>query len=142
MKLEAGKSYITKGGLKVRVLCTDAKQPYPVVVLVEAGGAESLACYHSDGRWADSNTESDIVGPWVEKPVFDRSLLPPWCNKAIAMDQNGRWWHYNEEPTRREEMDMWGVTTPYGESQRIPAAYAPKWEGDWKDSLLVWEDEE
>jgi hypothetical protein len=137
MKLEAGKTYITRGGDKVRILCTDAKRTDPVVGLMEIEGREGLASFQLDGSWGEVfASRGDIVGPWVEKPVFDRSLLPPWCNKAIAMDENGEWYAFDVVPLVLD--DAW---TGQDYAVYIPDAYAPKWEGDWKHSLLVWGDD-
>lgn len=136
MKLEAGKTYVTRSGLKVRVLCTDAPGGYPVVAMSESGLvlkiSEAGRLYNTE---AACDNHWDIVGPWVEKPVFDRSLLPSW--KAVAMDEDGAWFAYTEIPEQGE--DGWETD---GAVSYIRIDRAPKWEGDWKDSLLVWEDEQ
>lgn len=135
MKLEAGKSYITNGGKKVRILCTDAPGDYSVVAITESGlvlKVTKAGKLYNESAW---DHHWDIVGPWVEKPVFDRSLLPSW--KAIAMDDDGDWFAYVDIPTQGR--GAWESDEPI---KHIPAPYAPKWEGDWKDSLVVWEDDE
>lgn len=65
-----------------------------------------------------------------DKAIFD--ILPPWIN-YVALDADGAWFGYHNEPFLQEGADMmWCGDVP----MLIPLEYIPKWEGDWKDSLI------
>ena len=69
-----------------------------------------------------------------KKPVFtDFGNCFDWIN-AYAMDKNGRWWGYEAAP-KVTRWNNWGDIN--GDSILIPREYAPKFDGDWKDSLCV-----
>lgn len=137
MKIERDKFYRTRGGKKARVLCTDAAGMQPVIVQFE--GESYTRHYCSDGRYLDANTMTtvDLVAPWEDKPFIDRSLLPAWANKAVAMDEDGRWFCFAQIP--RQLTHQWVIACPH-EWLKIPPSHAPKWTGNWKDSLIVFED--
>lgn len=63
MKIEVGKTYETRDGQLVRILCTDAKGKYPVVGLISTTEGEVVESWTSDGQlYKDSsNTEDDLV---------------------------------------------------------------------------------
>ena len=94
---------------------------------------------YSHGRYHRELTMShdfDLVGLWIEKPIIDRSALPKWA-KFVARD--GRvdgdnldgWYYYSEKPLL--DSTYWNGGKYYGV---IPREYAPKFAGDWKDSLF------
>ncbi len=74
------------------------------------------------------------------KPTIDRSLLHPESNKAVAMDAEGKWLSYSGVPVA----DDAGWLKPSVDTVcfRIPASRAPDWQGDWRQSLVVFEDAE
>lgn len=72
------------------------------------------------------------------KPAMDRSLLHPASNKAIAMRADGRWLSYSHVPVANET--HWQKTNSDTLCFRIPLTRSPKWEGQWEDSLLVYEE--
>jgi len=136
LKLEVGKFYTTRDGRKVRAICVDRRHPvYPVIVLspIPDSSDEVTVAYTADGAFMyESPNTQDIVGPWVEKPTdWDWANVPPWT-PYIAMDSDYEWYAYETEPEL--ESHMWGT---YGEYVKIPDEYAPKFEGDWRESLLV-----
>lgn len=140
MNIELNKCYRTRDGRKARIICVDAKQKQPVIGLVDTNGVEIFARYGLDGSWILDGKKrgSDLISEWVDKPEMDRSVLPPWI-KVIAMDEDGRWFGYAVAPIVLECTWTPGDET-YGEHCYIPPSHAPKWTGDWKDSLLVFED--
>lgn len=94
--------------------------------------------FYEDGKYnfGCNPHENDIISEWVDKPEMDRSVLPAWANKAVAMDVDGEWFCFGCEPRQGEF--YWTTNNEcYG---IIPDSHAPKWKGDWKDSLLVFED--
>lgn len=70
--------------------------------------------------------------------TIDRSILPAWANKAVAMDADGVWFCYDMVPSFKDELGWLG----YGECVQIPLAVEPVWHGDWKDTLIVFEEGE
>lgn len=74
------------------------------------------------------------------KPTIDRSLLHPESNKALAMDAEGKWLSYSGVPVADEV----GWLKPSVDTVcfRIPESRAPNWKGDWRESLVVFEDVE
>ena len=62
MKIEVGKTYETRDGCLVRVICTDAKCEYPVVGLRSLPEREVLNTWTTGGRY-DTNEEDsyDLV---------------------------------------------------------------------------------
>ena len=45
---------VTRDGRQVRILCTDAKNIYPIVTLVDNGKIESTENYMSNGRYLET----------------------------------------------------------------------------------------
>ena len=66
-----------------------------------------------------------------------RSDLHPASNKAVAMSPSGDWLSYSAVPTAGE--NGWEKVKE-SICFRISPAKAPEWSGDWKDSLIVFED--
>lgn len=68
------------------------------------------------------------------KPIVDWSTISPWF-KYVAMDRNDIWFMFKTAPTINN--NFWKnydcIHDPY---LRIPDEYAPKFDGDWKDSLV------
>ena len=68
----------------------------------------------------------------VNPVPWDWSTTPPWIN-WIAMDEDGLWYLFDEEPTERV-----GYWDPEGSSShQIPKSHYPKWSGDWKLSKTM-----
>lgn len=71
----------------------------------------------------------NLTEPWIDKPEWDWSATPPWFN-WLAMDSNDRWFLYADKPDINYK--NWYAIKFID----IPPQYAPKWSGDWKDSLV------
>ena len=67
------------------------------------------------------------------RPTMDWSALPKWANKWIAADSTGYWYGYRARPRVDETEGEWEWTGD--DAVHIPPAFAPTWQGDWKDSL-------
>lgn len=67
-----------------------------------------------------------------EKPIVDWSVLPAWFN-WIAMDGDNEWWTFVDKPSISANT---GDTWVSSSCIPIPREYAPKFNGDWKDSLV------
>lgn len=142
MKLEKGKTYLTAGGTRVDIVADDMPGKTPMLGVIRyTKGEHTAQSWTEQGKYyPDWDCETmDLVKEYVDKPVFDRSLLPPWCNKAIAMEECGDWFAHSEIPkfTNGTHWGEWSSVVC-----EIPPSHAPKWKGAAKDSLLVWEDEE
>jgi len=65
MKIELGKTYLTRASNKVRIICTDRKSEIGAVVvgLVADGKSESMYTYYPDGNYFGENGNSsyDLV---------------------------------------------------------------------------------
>lgn len=139
MNIELNKTYRTRSGQKCRIICVDAKGDRPILGLIEnKRGGESVIALHELGvETPDNPSPYDLISEWTDPLEYDRSLLPAWCNKAIAMDADGQWNCYEEIPNVGLDENQWSSD---GNFNIIPDSHAPKWKGDWRDSLLTFED--
>lgn len=136
MNIETGKYYVTRDGRKVRIYATDGAPDYPIHgSALSKDGQWYHLCWSKNGLYLPPKTDfaADIVGPWAEKPVIDVPSMPAWTSWA-AMDSDGVWHAYRVEP--EAESAVWAVSEGYINYTRIPPSHAPKWEGDWKESLV------
>lgn len=137
MKLEIGKEYVTRNGLKVKVYDIAGEGAYPVITGVIKDNIITLTSYTIDGVYVPGRSGSyDIVGEWQEPLDFDWSCLPAWCNKYIAMDRGGEWFAYSMAPYKSSEYPIW-CAQKREENALIPEDYTPKnFKGDWENSLF------
>lgn len=90
-------------------------------------------CWNEKGTTREPfNCTTDLTEPWIDKPEWDWSTTPPWMN-WLAMDAGNYWYLYKHKPklsvtifSAVESDDVWF----------IPKQHAPKWSGDFKDSLV------
>jgi hypothetical protein len=145
IKFEVGKFYRTRDGRKALVYnIVPENKCYPIRASVIGGN--NLWCDPRGRYYPDTEAPVDLIAEWTEagekKPsnpvIYDRAKLPAWANKAIAMNANGRWRCFSEVPLR--SATLWLPATRKGELEEIRPGYEPNWQGDWKDSLLVFED--
>jgi hypothetical protein len=129
MKIELGKFYKTRQGLRARVVCVDAPSRQSVVVVLEDGQVytcSKIGCYYCP----EHPNACDLIAPWHQIPYVDWLALPAWVN-FVAKGNDGRWRAYIRKP----EFSTIGWL-PAGEFPCvIPGDYAPKWDGDWSESL-------
>ena len=131
MKIENGKSYEMRNGEKIRIVCTDREcNAYPVVGLFRG----RILIFKANGENLSDRLESkyDIIREWKEKPVVDWDALPAWANWA-AWDCLFGWRYFENKP--RKIGGAWHLRPNCNYANRIPDEYAPKFDGDWKDSL-------
>jgi hypothetical protein len=145
IKFELGKFYRTRGGRKALVFnIVSGDEIYPLRVAII--GLGTTACMGSGRIWVNKESPNDLIAEWIDADkkginnpiIYDRAKLPAWANKAIAMNANGRWRCFSEVPLR--SATLWLPATRKGELEEIRPGYEPNWQGDWKDSLLVFED--
>jgi len=96
------------------------------------------AMWLSSGAWTGSNTKKNITEIWTDPPQvpddFWTRVISPWMNVA-AMDGDKKWYQYSINP--EHSTTAWQYNHIAGLCSRIPPEYAPKFSGDWKDSLIV-----
>lgn len=85
--------------------------------------------WSEDGRRDCLQRSMDLIAPWTDPVPWDWSTTPPWIN-WIAMDKNGDWFMYTEEPA----LDFTGWIGFGQYAVKIPTKYSPKWSGNWKFS--------
>ena len=132
MKIEVGKYYRTENGDKARIYAIDGELNRQIHgAVLQPDGRWVLMWWASDGK-CTHNPFLDLIAEWKEPLDFDPSCLPAWA-EWIAMDLNGTWWWYCDDPRPR------GATCYVGGEDNcsiIPEEYAPKnFTGDWKDSV-------
>lgn len=101
MNIELNKCYRTRDGRKARIICVDRNTLYPIVALVPDPVPEVLVSYTRIGGISPDDSyedPKDLVSEWVDSPGMDRSVLPAWANKAVAMDSDGQWNSYSSIP--------------------------------------------
>lgn len=50
---DPSREVVTREGLPVRIICTDADRPYPIIALVTKSGYQHIESYTPDGTWVD-----------------------------------------------------------------------------------------
>lgn len=126
---EAGKAYKTRGGLKAVVLEVTETQIFGKVQL---GGRTMAKDWYLDGYVTKIVEHNCDLTPeiWLEKPKVDWSLYGTMV-RCVAMDSRGIWDAFIETKPELTIKDWLGL-----DSYHIPTRYAPKFSGDWKDSLI------
>ncbi len=93
LKLEPGKSYETRDGRVVRVLCVDRKHVYSVVALYPDAivGTWTLngEKYILNGNHADDLIREHVPAKVVELTVTQNSQTGDWC--ADKQGDSGNW---------------------------------------------------
>lgn len=130
MNIEVGKFYRTRDGHKVRIYATDGASPYPIHGAILNTNGWSMSMWIADGIHHRGDTSFyDLVAEWIAKPEWPGVAV--WHN-WVARDKDGRWFAYVDRPDIRGS-ERW---MPNGDYDSIPPAYAPKWTGDWRESLI------
>lgn len=134
MHFEVGKYYRTRDGRKARCIATDGAPSHPFLFVISGDGDFGVA---SSGRAISDLTvcDLDILGPWIERPVFKREWYPAWA-RWIALNSYGEWGWYSGRPDKYASAFaaanyLCGV---------IPLEFAPTYSGPWEDSLTELEE--
>lgn len=133
MKIEVGKFYKTRNGRKARIYAVDGTDEYPIhgAILDRTDGWCIYVWRNDGGNLPSQPYHSDLISEWTDRPEVDWSAMPKWA-EWYAIDGNGipRWFN-GRMPSIKDDIwvnyELWGV---------VPFEYAPKWSGDWKDSLV------
>lgn len=138
IKLEIGKEYITRSGLKAKVYDIAEHGERPVIAATFGENQVTAREYSVDGRYLpNKQSDLDIVGEWQEPLDFDWSCLPVWA-KFIVMQKSGKWYWSDIRPVYVVNDFLAGYWSLYENLYgEIPTEHAPKnFQGDWKDSLF------
>ena len=72
-KNNPSRKVVTREGMHVRIICTDSKNPYPIVALVSNGEIESTENYMPDGSYLENEENKFDL-------FFDVPLKHGWVN--------------------------------------------------------------
>lgn len=131
MKLEVGKTYISKLGTKAKIVSCEGNTPFQFIGVINTG--HEVTSFNEDGKSITYGFE--LVEEFKEKPVLNLKLNDLY--KWAAMDKNGAWFLYKTQP--KISLCAWVNTTPVVVAYsvaRIPTEFAPTYSGDWVDSLI------
>ena len=85
---------VTRNGRSARIICTDAKGNYPIVVLIEEGGYDNALSYTKDGKLyaGESNVYDLFFAPekhegWVN--VY-RDFDDVMCGSVFATEEDAK----------------------------------------------------
>ncbi len=97
MKIEAKKTYITRNGQKVRIVCTNIKSLRPIMGVINN---EEIVEFTKKGRYYsdDKKSELDLIREYsfwndieVDTPIYVRnSDNGIWLHRHFAKYENGR----------------------------------------------------
>ena len=130
MKIEKGKFYRSRDGLKWEVLTTERNnKKFPIVAINDDGVVLSFS---KSGYFTESEGWSeDLIAEWTEPVIIPWDDYPKWC-KWVAMDISGNWYVHIEKPIVRDAYwDSEGIF------HYIPNEYHPQnFTGHWTESLF------
>ena len=94
---------VTRNGLPVRILCTDAKSKSPVVALIEDNGEEHLFSYNQDGAWSKKHkSEVDLFFATEHRTGWVNIQIIPYTDELEASIIFGT----------KEEAELYSVDNP------------------------------
>jgi len=110
MKIESGKTYITRDGHKVRIICTDRNDSdYPVIGLIYVNNREEVVVFTREGEPLLSNEkhEYDLVEEYniwhdveVDTPVLVKlDVTGEWVKRHFAKYEDGKVYTWNHGRT-------------------------------------------
>lgn len=141
MNYEVGKYYATKEGHRAECICNRPTRSEFILLTVFAVEIDDdIVIATPSGRFYRKGglPTVSIVGPWIDKPIVDWSKMPAWFDGVIMFPRQSPWqWsgYYGSRPYINDELETW-MCPPDAYWFVIPEAYAPKWTGDWRDSLV------
>ena len=97
---------VTKDGRKVRIICTNAKNEFPIIALITNDDKEVLMDYNNNGKVSpDEMTDLDLFFATETKKHFDPHTLQPFDRVLIFVPEGLKWQcslfsNYNAEDAR------------------------------------------
>lgn len=129
LKIEAGKYYRMRNGVRVCVAATNKPGSHNVLGWSDDG---HVRAWLPSGKFlADTNTGGDIISEWVEPERIPWEHLPKWC-RWWAKDDNGNECGFEFMPTQSSY--CWAGSESGG-AVYLPAKFNSNYTGDWRKSL-------
>ena len=87
------KKVVTRDGRKVRIICTNAKNDFPIIALVYCSdNKEDICTYHKNGHTLNTyESPNDLFFASEKKDKFDPCTLKPF-DKVLARDNINEQW--------------------------------------------------
>lgn len=130
MKIELGKTYRTRDGHRARIYANDGSEQFPNHGAIFVNGSWDAATWADSGStWTRSESVTDIIAEWADKPNFDPATFPKW--KWAAIDASGLAYVFTNKP--KPQANSWWADL---DSMQLRIPTPPDWSGDWKESLV------
>ena len=85
---------VTRNGRSARIICTDAKGNYPIVVLIEEGGYDNALSYTKDGKLyvGETNDYDLFFAPEKHKGWVNvyRDFDDMMCGSVFATEEDAK----------------------------------------------------
>lgn len=136
LPLKVGTWYLTRYGKKHKILSLDLERDGGETIVAQTDSGD-ITCYFANGSfYHDGPSNKDLVSEIKPSPVVNWDAMPAWAN-WVAMEPNRpEWYWYDLQPEINPYGPIWDRSFTSGRSfGQIPAAFAPTFTGDWKESL-------
>ena len=91
-KKNPSQKVVTRDGRSVRIVCTDAKNEFPIVALVTNDDKEVLMDYNNNGKVSpDEITDLDLFFATEKKDKFDPNTLKPFDRVLVRNCRAYKW---------------------------------------------------
>ena len=91
-KKNLSQKVVTKDGRSVRIVCTDAKNEFPIVALIFNDNKEVLMDYNNNGKVSpDEITDLDLFFAIEKKDKFDPKTLKPFDRVLVRNSKIHIW---------------------------------------------------
>ena len=91
-KKNPSQKVVTRDGRSVRIVCTDAKNEFPIVALVTNDDKEVLMDYNNNGKVSpDEITDLDLFFAIEKKDKFDPKTLKPFDRVLVRNCRAYKW---------------------------------------------------
>ena len=91
-KKNLSQKIVTRNGRSVKIVCTDAKNEFPIVALVTNDDKEVLMDYNNNGKVSpDEITDLDLFFAPEKKDKFDPNTLQPFDKVLVKFNDRFIW---------------------------------------------------
>ena len=89
---DTSQKVVTRDERKVRIICTDAKNEFPIIALVTNDDKEELMDYNNNGKVSpDEITDFDLFFATKKKDKFDLKTLKPFDRVLVRNFKAYKW---------------------------------------------------
>lgn len=140
LKIETGKFYRLRNGMKYRCYAVDGGGSHPIHGAVFFDGEWYTRVHHATGALFDNGdeSESDIIAEWHDEPVVNWDIFPPHI-VCLAAGESQNWNAYTTDKLSRKEFG-WDIDNEAGNYHAcfpVRPTNRPFFTGDWRDSKVV-----